>query len=319
MKEKLVPILISLLFLNLSGCGDTSRSDTLGDEDVLEQTIELLSRVNSYELTTSRVESTAFGEKQLKSQTITEKEMIFEPFVSWSRTDSTSTRIFEDGQFRSLREVYQVLNDDQIDIFMRYSPNEDSVIDKEPVLGEWTKVSIAPKEQAEWTINATRSNLDAQIYLLSSNIETFKIVEDAEGKVENILQYDGYLKQTTILEAYQKYIRNTYVEGNLLTDSKNMSLEDLKNEIIDGDLLDIKTGIPRLAYSEKPVPISLWIDKSTFELKKVIVDETLVMQSYTEKEILKANPDLKNPIVSKALLTYEIKSIDKLKEIPMPD
>lgn len=58
-----------------------------------------------------------------------------------------------------------------------------------------------------------------------------------------------------------------------------------------------------------PVPLSV----------KVSVDETLVLQSYMEKEMLKVNPELEEPIVSKALLTYEIKSIDNLKEIPMPN
>jgi uncharacterized protein YcfL len=319
MKKQLILILIFLFLLNLSGCGNKSISDTSGDDKVLLQTFDLLSKINSYELTTSRVESTTFGDKKVLSQMITEQKIIFEPFATWSRTDSTSTRIFEGGQYRSLREVYQVLNDNQIDLFMRYSPTEDAATGNEPVLGEWQKITISPKEQADLAIDMVRNNFDAQIYLLKSNIDSFKIVENDEVKDENILKYDGYLEQATILETYQKYIRKIYVEGKMLTDSENLTLEDLKNEITGGDLLEIKVGIPKLAYSEKPVPISLWIDKSTFALKKVTVDETLVMQSYTEKEILKANPDLGDPIVSKALLTYEIKSIDNLKEIPMPN
>lgn len=317
MKKKLIPILIILMLLNLSGCGDTSNSDTSGDDKVILQTIDLLSKVNSYELTTSRIESTAFGDKQLKSQTITEQKIIFEPFVSWTRTNSTSARI-DGSQHRSLREVYEALNDGQLDIYMRYSPDEDPAVGNELVLGEWEKISTVPKEQADWFIDSMRSYFDAQLYLLSENVDTFKLVENDETKDENILQYDGYLEQTTILEAYQKYIRNTYVKGNMLADSKDMSLEDLKNEIIDGDLLEIKAGIPKLVYSEKPVSISVWIDKSTFELKKVTVDETLVMQAYMEKELPKANLDLDEPVVEKALLTYEIKSIDNLKEIQMP-
>lgn len=319
MKKQFILIFIFLFLLNLSGCGDTSISDTSGDDKVLLQAIDLLTKVNSYELTTSRVESITFGDKQAISQTITEKKVIFEPFASWSRTDSTATRIFEGGQSRSLREVYQVLNEDQLNLFMRYSPTEEATIGNEPVLGEWEKISTSTKEQADWTIDKMRNDFDAQLYLLSTNIDTFKIVENDEVKDESILKYDGYLEQTTILEAYQKYIRDIFVKGNMLPDSKNLSLEDLKNEITGGDLPEIKVGIPKLVYSEKPVPISLWIDKSTFELKKVIVDETLVMQSYMEKEIPKSNPELEEPIVSKVLLTYEIKSIDNLKEIPMPD
>lgn len=318
MKNKLILILTILLFLNLSGCGDTSNSDTSADDKVIVQTIELLSKVNSYELTTSRVESTAFGDKQLKSQTITEQKIIFEPFVSWARTNSTSSRT-DGSQQRSLQEVYQAVHDDQLDIYIRYSPAEESAIGNELVVGEWEKISTVPKEQADWFIDWMRSNFDAQLYLLSSNIKTFTLVKNDEAKDENILRYDGYLEQTTILEAYQKYIRNTYVKGSMLEDSKDMSLEDLKNEIIDGDLLEIKAGLPKLVYSEKSVPISLWIDKSTFELKKVAVDETLVMQAYMEKELPKENLDLDEPVVDNALLIYEMKSLDDFNEVTMPD
>ncbi len=323
MKKQLIPILLFILIflflLNLSGCGNTGISDTSEGGKVLFQAIDRLSKANSYELTKSTVESTTFGDKKLVSQQISEQKVIFEPFATWNRSDSTSTRIFEGGQYRTLREVYQVLNDDQIDLFMRYSPDQDATIGNEPVLGEWQKITISPKEQTDLVIDMVRNNFDAQIYLLNSNIDTFKIDENDEGKDESILKYDGYLEQATILEVYQKYIRKIYVEGKMLTDSENLSLEDLKNEIIGGDLLEIKVGIPMLAYSEKPVPISLWIDKTTFELKKVSVDKTLVLQSYAEKEISKDNPDLEEPIVSKALLTYEIKSIDNFSEIPMPD
>ncbi len=275
--------------------------------------------MNSYELMTSRVESTRFGDKQLISQMVNEQKIIFEPFVTWSRSDSTNTNLYSGDQYRSLGESYQVLNDDQIDLFTRFGLDEDATIGNEPVLGEWKKISSSTKEQADWLIDSVRSNFDARLYLLSSNIDTFKLVENDEVKDENILQYDGYLEQTTILEAYQKYIRNNYVKMNMLADSKDMSLDDLRNEITGGDLLEIKIGIPKLAYSEEPVPISLWIDKRTFELTKVSVDKTLVLQSYMEKEMPKVNPELEEPIVSKALLTYEIKRIDNLKEIPMPD
>jgi len=321
MKKRLIPILIFLIIFNLSGCGDTNVSDTSGDDKVLLQAIDLLSKANSYELTESRVESTTFGDKQYISQrtSITEEKIIVEPFVRWGRSDSTSSKIYLGGQQRSLRESYQVLNNGQLDVYVRYSPTQDAAIGKEPVLGEWEKIPTFTKEQDAWTLDAMRNNFDAQLYLLSSNIDTFKKVEHYEVKDENIIKYEGYLEQTTILEAYQKYIRDFWVKANLLKDSKNLSLEDLKNEIIDGGVLEIQVGIPMLAYSDEPVPISLWIDKNTFKLIKVTVDETLVMQSYNEKEVLKNNPELGKPIVSEALLTYEIKSINNLNEIPMPD
>lgn len=319
MNKLLIPILLLVVLLSLSGCGNNEISDTSESDKVLLQAINDLSKINSYELTSIRNESTSFGDKKIISNETTEQELMFEPFVTWSRTDSTSTGIYEGGERRTLRETYQILTDGQLDLFWRYSPAEGTTIGNEPVLGEWEKVFTSTKEQADWTIDMIRNNFEAQIYLLSSNVGSFKIAQNNESKDENILQFEGYLDQTTILEAYQKYIRGTYVEWNLLADSKDMTPEDLKNEIVDGELLEIKTGIPKLAYSEKPVPISLWIDKNNFELKKVTIDETLVMQSYMEKEMSKANPDLKDPIVSQALLTYEIKSINTINDIPMPD
>jgi len=318
MKKQRIPILIFLLLINLSGCGNTSMSDPSGENKWLLQAIDRLSTVNSYELTETRVESTTFGDKQLRTQKTSESKFIFEPFSSWSRTSSTSVKI-DGSQYKSLNETYQAVKEDNLNIYMRYGHRENSEIDKEIALGEWEKVSTVPKEQMNWFLDMMRSNFDAQIYLLNSNIDTFELVENEEAKDENILQYEGYLQQPTILEAYQKYIRTFYVNGKMLPNSKEMSLKDLRKEIIEGDLYEIKTGIPRLAYSEKPVPVSIWIDKSTFELEKVIIDETSVMQSYMEKEIPKSDPDLADPIVSKALLTYEIKSMDDLKEIPMPD
>jgi len=53
----------------------------------------------------------------------------------------------------------------------------------------------------------------------------------------------------------------------------------------DGDVLEIKEGISKLAYSEMP----------------------------------KTSSDFKDPVVSKALLLYEIGSMDKITEMPMPD
>ena len=318
MKKNVILIFLFLFLLSLSGCGNTGTSAASGDEKVLLQSIAHLSKVKSYDLTTSRIESTMFGDKQIMSRKTEEEKIIFEPFVSWSRSDTTSSNI--DGtQSRSLIEAYYALNADQLDMYMRSSSYTDPTTGKEPVLGEWKKISAATKEQADWTIDAMKSNFEAQLYLLNSNIDTFKIVKNDKIKDKNLLQYDGYLQQNTILEAYRKYIRNSYVKWGIIKDSNDLSLEGLKKEITGGDILEIKTGIPKLAYSEKPIPVSLWIDKNTFELVRVTVDETSVLQSYMEKEMPKVNADLKPPIVSKALLTYEIKSTDHLKEIPMPD
>jgi hypothetical protein len=54
-------------------------------------------------------------------------------------------------------------------------------------------------------------------------------------------------------------------------------------------------------------------------LEKVVIDETLVLQSLLEIETPKVNPDLESVVVSKSLYTYEISGIDTLKQILMPE
>lgn len=319
MKKYLMPILLCSFLLLLSGCGASDKAETIEGEKVLQQTIDQLSKINSYELTISKEQTSAMYDKIVTSKKKTNQKVVFEPFVHWSRTDSTSTRIYEEGQDRTLSEAYQVLKGDQLDMFMRFSSDEEVPTGREPVLGEWNKVATSNKEQVDWVKDAVRSNLEAQLYLLSTNIESFKLVESSGNPGENLLKYEGHLDQTTILEAYQKYIRGMYVAAGLLKESKNMTIEDLKIEITGGDVLEIKEGIPKLAYSEMPVSVTLWVDENTYELKKVMIDETAVMQSYMEKEMLKISSDFKDPVVSKAILVYEIGSMNKITEIPMPN
>lgn len=319
MKKYLMPILLCSFLLLQSGCGASDKAEIPGGNVVLQQAIDQLSQIKSYELTIRKEQESTMNGKLITSKKMTNQKVVFEPFVLWSRTDSTSTRIYEEGRDRTLNEAYQILNGDQLDMFMRFSSSEEVTTGREPVLGEWNKVTTSNKEQADWVKAAVRSNLEAQIYLLSTNIESFKLVESSGNPGENLLKYEGHLEQTTILEAYQKYIRGMYVVAGLLKESKEMTLEDLKVEITGGEFLEIKEGVPKLAYSEMPVPVSLWVDENTYELKKVIIDETAVMQSYMEKEMPKISMDFKEPVVSKAILVYEIENMDKIIEIPMPN
>lgn len=50
-----------------------------------------------------------------------------------------------------------------------------------------------------------------------------------------------------------------------------------------------------------------------------MIDETAVMQAYMEKEMPEISSDFKDPVVLKAILLYEIGSVDEITEIPMPN
>ena len=105
----------------------------------------------------------------------------------------------------------------------------------------------------------------------------------------------------------------------MLPNLENPSHVELRSEIINAEYPELQFGISKLAYSEEFIPVSLWINKNTTSIEKVVIDESSVLQSLLKIEAPKIDLDLEDPIVSKSLTTYEIRGIDTLKEIPMPE
>ncbi len=81
----------------------------------------------------------------------------------------------------------------------------------------------------------------------------------------------------------------------MLRELDDPSSEELKDEIVNGDVLELKVGIPALAYSEEPVPISLWVGKDTLVLLKVEIDKSVVMQPLIKLQLAQMGSDNSNP------------------------
>lgn len=310
--------IVFLLVFSLYGCGKTQSPASTDGNEVISQAIKLISNANSFEYTLVVEEATTYGINKVESYSKMNQKQIFEPFTIWTKSDTKNTRI-NGEKSRTVFESYQKAQNDQLDINFRYSNQEELSLVQGPVLSAWENNSTKVKEQIDLFSKMNRNNLEAQLYLLSSNIKSFKLAEDDGAKDKNILKYDGYIDPTTVLEAYQKYLRDNYAEMGLLVESENPSLEVLKTEITSGEVVELQSGIPKLAYSEESIPISLWINKDTFVLEKVVIDESSVLQSLLEKVAIEANPNIESPVVSKSLYTYEIKGIDTLKEIIRPE
>lgn len=318
MKKWLHFILMVLLIFTFSGCKNTEASDVPEKSTVISQAIANISSANSYDCTVLVEEIDSYGNKKAESRRETEQKLIFEPFTMWNKTDTLMTNVSNEKS-RTFSEVYETVHDGTMDFKVRYSRQEGADINKNLDLSNWEGQSYQEKEQIDLTVKMNRNYFDAELYLLSSNIDSFQLAENAADVDKNTLKYDGSIKQATVLEAYQKYLRDLYVQMKMVAALENPSLEDLKNEIISGERPELQSGIPKLAYSEVPIPVSLWIDQDTFTLKKVTIDETSAMQSLLEKEIPKIDTKSEVPTVTKALTTYEIKSLDKLTEIPVPE
>lgn len=318
MKKILMGLILAALLLVLCSCGAEGALDSTSDKNkVMNEAFEILSKANSFEYAIYTDEQSQREGKISRSTTKTETKEIREPFARWGTYDNERTR--ENGEYnRTISESYQKSDSKKYEYYMRYSTSEDNT-KQEPSLGDWQENIITDKEQIEITLEFGKDLREAELYLLSSNIDRFQYVEETETDGANTFRYDGFIDPSTAMEAYKTYLRDNYVLFHWVKEQKDPSLDDLKKEIASGDVVDLQSGIPQYAYAEEPVPISLWIDKETFELKKVVIDKTAMMQIYLTQELPKVNPDVEVPVVLKHIITYDIKGINTLKAIEKPE
>jgi hypothetical protein len=328
MKKAFLVLLIATLLAYLSGCGGGA-GNTPGPNDsteIISKAVDRLSDAQSYELKTYRVEETSFGEKinTRKSESMT--RAILDPYTVLSKSENLTARI--DGEkSKSVFETYQTLKDNKLTLYIRYNNKneedagneEDDGSEGDAVLSDWEKQSdVTDKEQIDSMLRYNKNVILAELYLLKANITSFQSAADDDAESKGFLKFEGAIDPETVPEAYEKYLRESYIEMNFITGKENPSVEDLKNEIFEGRP-EFQSGPTKLAFSETPVPVSLWIDKDSLNLKKVVLDETPVLQALTEKALKELQSDLTDPVVKKAEMTYEVISIDELDEIPPPE
>lgn len=318
MKKLLTVLILAALLLVLCSCGAEGSQDSTSDKNkVMTEAFEILSKANSFEYTVYTDEQSQSEGKIFRSTTKTEAKEILEPFARWGKYDNERT-LANGVNDRSINETYQKADNNKYEYYMRYSTSDDNT-KQEPSIGDWEENIITDKEQIEITLEFGKDLREAELYLLSSNIDRFQFVEEMETDGATTFRYDGSIDPSTAMEAYRTYLRENFVLFHWVKEQKDPSLDDLKKEITSGDVVDLQSGIPQYAYAEEPVPISLWIDKETFELKKVVIDKTAMMQSYLTQEFPSVNPESEVPVVMRHIITYDIKSIDTLKEIEKPE
>ena len=316
MRNRFTIIPLIILAVVLCSC---SSNNAQPDPDIsghIARTVDILAEAKNIEYTYIYEELYQNNGKEYGTQTTAENIRIFVPFAHWVKND-TVTRTTDGEAYRSVIEIYQMVQKDQFDLYFR-SSDQQTDLNAVPYLGDWELQSTEDKAAVDMLIEWDKDASEDQFYLLRANADSFRFVEEAEADGEVVLKYSGHISPSSAIEAYKVYLRERYVEMGLLKELDNPSSEELKNEIVNEDVLDIKVGIPALAYSEEPVPISLWIDKGTLALQKVEVDKSVVMGPLLEKQLSQAGLSNTSPVVIKALETYVITGIDTAKKPPIP-
>ena len=75
-------------------------------------------------------------------------------------------------------------------------------------------------------------------------------------------------------------------------------------------------GIPSLAFSDKPIPITVWVNEKSNTITKVEINKINVIQAMFDKNIMGMKGEVTK--VEKAILTYEVIGMNTFDEIPMP-
>ncbi len=313
-------MLIAGLLACIPGCGGGAGSspELTDSAEVITKAVDQLSQADSYELKTYNEEETIFGNKKIAKEAETITKAVFDPFTQWAKTEDSMTRI--DGKTnRSAHETYQTLKDNKLTLHVRFNKQNWQDIGKDADLGDWEKASeVTDKAQIDSMLRYNKNWLMTEIQLLRANISSFQPVADADAESKGLMKYEGSIDPKTVLEAYRKYLRESYLEMKFIQGKKNPSAEDLKNEIT-GGRPEFQVGPTKLAFSDERVPVTLWIDKDSFNLKKVVLDETSVLQALTEKAVQEMKSDVSDPVVKKATMTYEIISINEFDKIPPPE
>jgi hypothetical protein len=308
--KKGTPFLIGLAAILLSGCG--SNKAPLDDADIINRALIQLSDAQSIEYTSTSEDSVSYGEKINRNETYLEVRQIASPFTAYSKSDRKVLKT--DGTVtKTVIETFQSAEETGFNFYLRYISDANRASDNPPPT-EWQKNSLSDKESVGILIDMRRKTDEAQIELLRENMSSFKRVSNSDDYV-----YQGTISPDSVLNVYRDFVRLIYIKGGLVKGPDNPSKSDLNRELTSEARPEFQTGFTKLAYSQEPVPVTIYINRDTYQLEKVMLDEKSALQAILSREIPKINPDLGAPVVTKSMNVYEIKGINMIKELELPD
>lgn len=301
MNKTLLLSIVIVITLFFAGCsGKNLFQDNREEFESLNKSIEAILSINSISYVSLNDQSLKTNDDTITKITTTEVQRIDEPFVIWSKVQNTVSHATEQTN-ETTTESYQASTNNGLEMFYRGGDTE------------WTKSTMKDPTQVRQYVEHSNNFLKACYYLLNTNLDSFEMIENQEG----LLKFSGYISQSSVVEAYEKYYREFFVKGGLIKENKELPNKDeLLEEITSGNINELMVGIPSLAFSDKPTPITMWVNVENNEISKLEIDEIDVTQSILNKSFDGASNMV--PKVEKSILTYDILEINTIDEIPMP-
>lgn len=280
-----------LCFVSCSTNNPPQKNDT----NSLKQAIDSVSSINSIYYVTNYEEILKSDIDTTTTISTTENKSTKEPFVMWRKSVQQINT-----EPKQVHELYQKATGNSIETAIRVEGTE------------WSKsTSNDDQAQTQIYINYAESFIKAGCYLLSANLDSFKM----DGNQDGLIKYSGTISQSSVVETYKQCLRDSYIDTNLIQSDKLIS-NDLLKEITSGKIDVLMVGISSLAFSEKPIPITVWVNEKSNTITEVEIDKINVIQALFDKNIMGKKGEVTK--VEKAILNYKVIGIDTFDEIPMP-
>lgn len=300
MKKLQLVIVILLTALFLFSCGEKTPSQKVEmASNSLNKSIESILSINSISYVSNYEQKLTKGDDTITTINTSEIKRIDEPFVIWNKVLNTESHTNAQTKETSL-ESYLERTKNGLEMFYRGRDTE------------WTKSTMNDTNQINQYIKNSKAFIEACYYLLNTNSDSFKMIENKDG----LLKFSGNISQSSVIEAYEKYFREFYIDGGLIEGDKEISNKDaLLKEITSGKIYELMVGIPSLAFSDKPTPLIIWVNAKNNVISRIEINKINVTQAILNKTFGETN---NIPKVEKSILTYDVLEINTFGEIPMP-
>lgn len=301
MKNLQLVIIIILTTLFLFSCGENppSQKNEMASNS-LSNSIDSILSMNSISYISNYEQILTADDATITTITTSEIKRTNDPFVIWNKVQNTESSTNEQRKEASI-ESYQERSKNGLEMFYRVGDMQ------------WTKSSINDKNQVNKYIENSKAFIEACYYLLNTNLYSFKMMENKDG----LLKFSGSISQSSVVEAYEKYFREFYIDGGLIEGDKELSnMDALLKEINSGKIYELMVGIPSLAFSDKSTPIIIWINAKNNVISRVEINKIDVTQAILNKSFGGTNNNV--PKVEKSILTFDVLEINTFDAIPMP-
>jgi|GEM_PF-5749785 len=190
MKKLLLLAFAITTVLCFVSCG-TNNSSQKNDlpTDRLKQAIDSVSSTNSIYYVENYEQILKSDTDTTTTISTTENKSTKDPFVMWIKSVKQINT-----EPKQVSELYQKATGNSIETAVRVGGTE------------WSKsTSNDDQAQTQILINYFESFIKAGCYLLSANLDSFKMDDNQDG----LIKYSGTISQSSIVESYKQYLRDS--------------------------------------------------------------------------------------------------------------